>query len=84
MPDRGAAAKTRAEWLEEARLLEMMGGEWEVGHAAAFCLVSESFIMRGECPKIEKSGIRDVKGKSMIRFSPAAVREWNARRTKAA
>ena len=73
--------KSRAEWLEEAILLEQLGAEWTVGHVAAFCTVSTSFIMRSACPKIEKSGVRDVKGKRMIRFEPAEVRAWNSGRT---
>ena len=76
--------KTRADWLQEAEVLERMGGEWEVHHAAAFCTVSPSFLYRSDCPRLEKAGLRDVKGKSMIRFDPQQVRQWNAKRTKKA
>lgn len=76
--------KSRVELLQEAALLAQLGGEWEVAHAAAFCTVSESFIYRSDCPRIEKHGQRDVKGKPMVRFNPADVKQWNARRTKAA
>jgi hypothetical protein len=74
--------KSRAEWLQEALLLEQLGSEWEVGHVAAFCTASESFIYRSGCPRIEKEGVRGVKGKAMIRFEPAKVRQWNATRTR--
>lgn len=74
--------KTRLEWLQEGLVLDQMGGEWEIGHAAAFCTVSESFIYRSQCPRIEKSGNNDVHGKPMLRFDPKVVRAWNASRTK--
>lgn len=77
----GTRKKSRAEWLQEALLLEQLGAEWEVGHAAAFCTVSESFMYRSECPKVVKAGQRDVNGRTMIRFEPAKVREWNKART---
>lgn len=74
--------KTRAELLAEAHLLEQMQGEWTVAHVAAFCTVSESFIYRCDCPRIEKEGVRGIKGKTMPRFNPAEVRAWNATRNK--
>lgn len=77
-----AAKRTRTDWLQEALLLEQLRAEWTVAHVAAFCTVSTSFIMRSECPKIEKEGVRGVKGKRMIRFDPAAVRAWNNGRTR--
>lgn len=67
---RGASErKKRVELLQEAALLAQLGSEWEVAHVAAFCTVSESFIYRSDCPRIEKHGQRDVKGKPMVRFS---------------
>lgn len=76
--------KSRAEWLQEALLLEQLGGEWEVGHAAAFCGLSDDSIYRSQCPRIRKAGEREVKGRGRLRFLPADVRTWNAKRSKAA
>ena len=67
-------SKTRAEWLQEAMLLEQMGGEWEVGHAAAFCTVSESFIRRSDCPKLEKQDRRGIAARSIFSFGRRFLR----------
>lgn len=73
--------KSRTELLQEALLLEQMGGEWTMAHAAAFCMCSESFLYRSSCVKLKKKGDRDIAGKPMIRLLPADVRAWNTGRT---
>jgi hypothetical protein len=73
--------KSRADWLQEALLLEQLHGEWETEHAAAFANVSASFLRRSSCPRLEKAGQRGTTGKPMITFAPADVREWNTART---
>lgn len=75
------AKRSRAEWLQEALLLEQLCSEWEVGHVAAFCTVSEGYIYRSDCPRLEKAGQDSITGKHMIRFVPAEVRAWNSGRT---
>lgn len=73
--------RTRAAWLQEAELLERLGSEWEVGHAGAYCTLSDSSIYHSDCPRVEKASVRGIQGRPMIRFIPADVRAWNAKRT---
>jgi hypothetical protein len=78
---RMAARKSRIDLLREAKALEELGAEWLPAHAAAFCVVSESFLRRSGCPKLIKRGGGRTE-KPMITYLPADVRRWNAARTK--
>lgn len=73
--------KSRTELLQEALLLEQMGGEWEPEHAAAFCSLSVSLWHRSTCPRIHKQTVRGVAGRAMVRCIPKDVRVWNQSRT---
>jgi hypothetical protein len=74
--------KSRTELLQEALLLEQLGSEWEVTHAAAFSGVSENYIYRSTCKRLRKETDRGVGLRPPVRFRPADVRAWNDARTK--
>jgi hypothetical protein len=72
--------KTRLLWLQEAAALEALGGEWETGHAAAFCGLSGGALLRSGCPRGRRCGDRSVKGRGRLVFRPAEVRQWSKQR----
>lgn len=72
---------SRVDLLQEAKALEELGAEWLPAHAAAFCVVSESFLRRSACPKLIKRGAGRT-DKPMITYLPTDVRRWNAARTR--
>jgi hypothetical protein len=65
--------------LEEAVALEKAGATWTQAHTAAICNYSESFIRRSDCPKHYEIGA-GPRGKGILVYLPAEVREWKERR----